>query len=236
MPESEKIPGIRLDSINLDLVNLRATAMSLIRTPPSELRDSQIQWLIREATNIDKRLSKWPESIPESWMPIRVTTEDELSPNLQLYQDFCDVYSTFFICSLWNKMRLSQIKVRAVVLLLLNNQPPTFVNSTRRKACRSGIQQIADDVCASLPFCLGDRMRPGRAGEPGINYPRIPGKQPIVDHYQTGPTMGGWSLLIPMGTLAKMDVSLRQGQKQWLMGQIARTARIYNIPTDMIRG
>lgn len=235
MPESEKIPGIRLDSINLDLANLKATATSLLKTPSSELRDSQLQWLIKEASDIDRRLSQWPDSIPDTWLPIRVTIKDNLSPTLQLYQDYCDVYSTFFMCSLWNKMRLSQIKVRSVVLTLLDNQPPSFANNSRREGCLNGIQQLADDICASVPYYIGDRMRPGRAGEPGINYPRVPGRPPIIDHYQTGPTMGGWSLLIPLGMLAKMEIQFRQGQKQWLAGQMARTARIYNIPMDMMK-
>jgi hypothetical protein len=47
--------------------------------------------------------------------------------------------------------------------------------------------------------------------------------------------MGGWSLLIPLGMLAKMPIPLRQGQKQWLAEQMARTARIYNIPMDMMK-
>lgn len=229
MPEYEKIPGIRLDSINLDLANLKAATVSLIQTPPSESRETQIQQLVKEATDIDRRLSQWPDSIPDTWLPIRVSTKEDLSPTLQLYQDYCDVYRTLFMCSLWNKLRISQILVRSVVLSLLDHQPPTFANNSRREGCQNGIQQLADDMCASVPYYLGDRMRPGRAGEPGINYPRVPGRPPIMDHYQTGPTMGGWSLLIPLGTLTRMKIRLREGQTQWLLGQMARTARIYNI-------
>lgn len=235
MPEAEKLPGVRLDSINLDLANLKATTALVIQTPSSELRDSQIMRLIGEATSIARRFLQWPDSIPESWLPIRISDTAAISPTLQLYQDYCDVYKSMFVSSIWNKLRLSQIEVRCAMISLLEHLPPTTANLSRRQTCETGIQKFADDICASVPYYIGDRIRPGRPGEPGINYPRVPGKPPIMDHYKTGPAMGGWSLLAPLGTLTRMKIRLRGGQRQWIAGQMARTARIYNI-TMMKKG
>jgi hypothetical protein len=231
IPESEQLPGFRFDTINLDLANLKAKALPLIELPSSEFRDFQIQQLIKEASEIDRRLTEWPNSIPEAWIPIRVSVEDIISPTLQLYQDHCDVYKTLFLASLWNKFRLSQIELRVSVLSCLEHQPPTFANNKRQQGCEEGIQGLADDICASVPYYIGDRMRPGRRGEPGVNYPQVPGRPPIMDHYHTGPAMGGWGLIAPLGALLRMKIQLRPGQREWLGGQMARTARIYNIVT-----
>jgi hypothetical protein len=229
LPESEKIPGVRLDSINLDLANLQATAFSAINGPQTKYRDSLLARLVNEAMEIDKRFADWPETLPDSWHPHRLSGKDHIHPTLQLHQDYCDVYKTMFIASLWNKIRLAQIELRFTVLSLLDNLPYSVANHKKQQSCRSGIQEFADDICASVPYYIGDRIKAGRAGEPGIHYPRIPGRPPIIDHYRSGPALGGWSLLAPLGTLMKMKVPLREGQRDWIAGQMARTARIYNI-------
>jgi len=153
-----------------------------------------------------------------------------MSMGLQLYQDYCDIYATLFLSSIWNKLRISQIQVNITMLLCLAELPPTPSNLANQNTCRQTIQQLADDICASVPFFLGDRLKPGRTGDGCVQYPRAPGRPPVKDHYHTGPTMGGWSLLLPLGTLAKMKIPLRDGQRRWIAGQMARTARVYNIP------
>jgi hypothetical protein len=229
IPLSEQLPGFRFDTINLDLANLKAATLALVESPTSDSRDFQIQQLIKKAADIDKRLGEWPNSLPESWIPVRVFAKDITSTTLQLYQDHCDVYKTLFVASMWNKLRLSQIELRAAVLSCLDHQPPTYANNKRRQGCDEAIQDLADDICASIPYYIGDRMRPGRRGDPGVHYPQVPGRPPIMDHYTTGPSMGGWAILAPLATLLKMKVKMRLGQKEWLGGQMARTARIYNI-------
>lgn len=229
LPASEELPGVRLDGINLDLANLRATTQSITKMPPSHNEAYLIPSLLEDAADLEQRLAQWHESIPDSWLPTRISAPDEITPTLQLYQDYCDVYKSMFVASLWNKLRLSQISVRFTVLALLDYQPATSVNIKKRLHSQSGIQQIADDICASVPYYIGDRMRPGRAGEPRINYPRVPGRPPIMDHYQTGPALGGWALILPLSTLIRMRISLRGGQRDWIRGQMGRTARIYNI-------
>lgn len=188
---------------------------------------------MKKASDIDRRFSVWPDTLPESWVPIRVPSKDMNSPTLQLYQDHCDVYKTLFVANTWNKLRLSQIQLRLAVISCLDHQLPTFANNKRRIGCEEGIQELADDICACVPFCIGDRMRPGKRGEQGVKYPQVPGRPPIMDHYHTGPTMGGWGIVAPLASLLKMNIKMRPGQKQWLAGQMARTARIYNLELKM---
>jgi len=229
LPEAKALPGVTLDSINLDLANLRAATLAITRSPLHGDWTSYINSLLSEAVVIDKRLSHWPDTIPDSWLPARVSADMDISPTLQLYQDHCDVYKSLFVASLWNKSRLSQIETHFTVLTLLSLLPSTPSNINKQRLCQSGVQQLADDICASVPYYIGNRMRPGKAGEPGIHYPRVPGRPPIMDHYKTGPALGGWALMIPLSTVLRMQMRLREGQREWIAGQMARTARIYNL-------
>lgn len=241
VPESEQLPVHRLDTITLELANLRASLNSLVKpsiqSSLSDYRMTRISELVDEAISIDTQLYDWTDSLPSSWVPIRITRDNYIKPTLQLYHDYCDTYITFFLASVWNKLRLTIIEARIVILTCLSVQPQDDPSITiQQQYYIKSIQQLADDICASIPFYLGDRMKPGRAGDGNVTYPCAPGRPQVTDHYQGGPTMGGWGILQPLGQLAKMPIRLRDGQRGWIAGQMARTARIYNIALPMPPG
>jgi hypothetical protein len=204
-----------------------------LRSPDSNpsIRASQNQRIVTAAVTIDRRLKEWGQSLPESWVPTRVFGEQYIAPSIQkagLYQQRCDVYSGLFLTIIWNKFRLSLIEVSRIIILFLDENPTAF-NLVRQEACRNNIQGLVDDICACIPYFLGDRTEPGTPGDSSIKYPRAPGRPPIADHYQTGPTMGGWAILGPMGSLLRMDIKMREGQRVWIAQQVARTAKVYRI-------
>jgi hypothetical protein len=90
---------------------------------------------------------------------------------------------------------------------------------------------MADDICASIPFTLGDKIKPSSLGDRKVQYPPAPGKYIPSSHYQMAPALGGFWLLAPLQTLIGLDemVGMREGQKAWIGGQLKRIARIYNI-------
>ena len=108
----------------------------------------------------------------------------------------------------------------------LGQDRPTPGNVEQCDAYQFGIQQAVDYICASVPFNLGDRMQ---AEDKDVQYPHAPKRPVPKDHYQSGPAMGGWSLLQPLGAVWGMKIQLRNGQKQWIGDQMARIARIYGI-------
>lgn len=95
--------------------------------------------------------------------------------------------------------------------------------------CQNKIQQLADDICASIPFTLGDKIKPGAMGDRRVQYPHAPGQEVPAGHYQMAPAMGGFWLLGPLQMLMGLKIGLRDGQKQWIGGQLRRIAHIYNI-------
>jgi hypothetical protein len=169
--------------------------------------------------------------VPKSWTPTRVFGDQYIPASVQkagLYQQHCDVYPSLFLVVVWNKYRQSLIEATRIIILCLDESPSSF-NVAQQEACRNNIQRLVDDTCASIPYFLGDRMQAGHPGDQPVKYPRSSGRPPVKDHYQSGPTMGGWSILGPIATLLRMDIKMREGQRQWLAGQMARTARVYRI-------
>ena len=231
--DSVQIPGVRLDSINLDLARLRSSASRLLRLPELDVfsHASQTQHLLAAATTINRRLKAWRESVPKSWTPTRVFGDQYIPPSVQkagLYQQHCDVYPSLFLVIVWNKYRQSLIEATRIIVECLDENPSSF-NVAQQEAHRNNIQRLVDDTCASIPYYLGDITQPGNPGDLLIKYPCAPGRPPVKDHYQTGPTMGGWSILGPIVTLLKTDIKMREGQRQWLARQVERTARVYKI-------
>jgi hypothetical protein len=96
-------------------------------------------------------------------------------------------------------------------------------------ACEHTIQQLADDICASIPFYLGDRTRSGKMGDRNAQYPHAAGSSVPSTHYQMAPVSGGYQLLGVFSTLLNMDIKLRDGQRQWISGQLRRLSTIYNL-------
>jgi hypothetical protein len=196
---------------------------------PPGIRLNRMMQTVTYLSDIDDRLTTWARSLPSSWTPIRVSGKEYIPPNIPqvgLYQSQCDIYTSIFICSLWNKQRVSQIRAMQLVINCLSLEPAAASTANQLDACQQGIQQAVDYVCASVPFNIGDRMEPE---DRVVNYPHAPGRPVSKDHYQSGPAMGGWSLLQPLGIIWGMKIKLRDGQKQWIGGQMARIARIYGI-------
>jgi hypothetical protein len=230
-PDSDQIPSIRLDTINVDLANMQAYTLQLLKNTEMSpgVRFSRLMQTINYLSDIDDRLTAWARSLPPTWVPIRVSGKEYIPPNIPsagLYQPHCDIYTSIFISGLWNRQRISSLRTKYLIISCLAQQQASVMNIKQREACQLGIQQNVDYICASVPFHIGDRMQPE---DKNVHYPHAPGRPVTKDHYQSGPAMGGWTLLQPLGAVWGMKIKLRDGQKQWIGGQMARIARIYGI-------
>lgn len=205
--------------------------MSRWPEPDLMARAAQIQHVLAAALSIERRLTEWRDSIPESWTPTRVFGDQFIPPSVQragLYQQHCDVYPILFLVLIWNKYRLSLIEVTRIIISALDENLHNE-SLAQQEAYQNNILRVVDDICASIPFMLGDRTQPGNPGDLRVKYPRAPGRPPVRDHYQIALTMGGWSIMGPIATLLKQDIKMRGGQRQWLAEQMIRTARVYRI-------
>ena len=87
-------------------------------------------------------------------------------------------------------------------------------------------QEMADDLCASVPYALGTKITGGPGDREGIEYPFVGNQKASNEHRRAASALGGWHLLEPMKT-ALQTACLRDGQKDWIMMQMQRIGRIY---------
>ncbi|KAH6682696.1 hypothetical protein B0J14DRAFT_632375 [Halenospora varia] len=85
--------------------------------------------------------------------------------------------------------------------------------TTTQEPYKNRIHLEVDDICASIPYHIGDRIKPGAIGDRRVQYPQLPGKKFSDAHYLTAPALGGFALL-PMGTVLGMKIKLRDGQRE----------------------
>ena len=58
-------------------------------------------------------------------------------------------------------------------------------------ASRNLIQHLVGDICACIPFHLGDRIKTGSIGDKKVAYPHAVGEEVRESHYQMAPVQGG---------------------------------------------
>ncbi|KAA6412238.1 MAG: hypothetical protein FRX48_04390 [Lasallia pustulata] len=221
-------PATLLDCMYVDVANLLATAdQSSSKVFNSTQRETDIadqasQILLR-AQYVDAKLATWPDMLPSNWNPISVFTDaipwDVVDAGL--YGDCCDVYPDITICSTWNDWRHTRLKVLALIATLGNN------DSNVRAA--HSIQQLTDDICASVPFVLGSRLRTSAMYAADANYPCIEGQTVSRAHQQKAAALGGWALFFPLKEILQVGTYLRKDQLAWVLGQLLRLATVYNI-------
>lgn len=93
------------------------------------------------------------------------------------------------------------------------------------------IQKLVDDICGTVPFYLGTKTRPGVDDTPDVEYPYTTSK-PSKGLRRAQAGSGGYNLIEPHHEPLKLVLSfqaLRAGQKEWVLGQLARIDRLYGL-------
>jgi len=143
-----------------------------------------------------------------------------------LYQDFCDIYRSIFIADMYNGCCSARMKIQMAIITCvkyLNNDNFNAVSVTAGEI----IQEMADTICASIPYHMGDRMVFGRIDDRAVHYPRTSQHPVHEDHPLGAAAFGGWFLATRLSELLSLRVPLRVGQRQWIGGQMQRIMRIY---------
>jgi len=145
-----------------------------------------------------------------------------------LYQDHCDIYKTIFIANIFISHCCSRIKLQLTILACLKHLKSDNLDTASVTALEI-TQELADTVCASIPYFLGDRMMTSRIDDKTVQYPHIAGLLVPDDHYVGAAALGGWFLAARLSELLSPRVPLRIGQRQWIEGQMQRIVKIYAI-------
>jgi len=224
-----KTPGFRLDDLNVEVANLQALASRL--NSDITVQDLSVLAILKKASELDQRLLAWTSTLPDDWAPTRVSGLECISQSVRdagFYQDHCDIYKSIFIANIFNSHSCSRIKLQLTILACLKHLNDGNLDAASMTAFEI-IQELADTMCASIPYHLGDRMMTGRIDDKTMQYPHIAGLSVPNDHYVGAAALGGWFLTGRLLELLSPRVPLRVGQRQWIGSQMQRVMKIYAI-------
>lgn len=224
-------PAALLDLMSVDVADLLADAA---HEPPKvvdlgdEEDESSISTdeLLERAQSIDANLASWPETLPLHWYPVRVFKDiiPQEVIDAGLYKDSCEVYPDVMICSTWNDWRVARLKVLHLIAKLRH------INSIHRGEIGaqiiSEIQQLVDGICASVPFCLGSRTKSTPLYHAEVVYPGLEGRLNSKEHQKAASAYGGWYLFSPFKETMQMVPYISEDQREWLLLQLWRLAKL----------
>ena len=224
-----KTAGFRLDNLSIELANLQAAASRL--NSESKVENDFLLGVLTKAAALDKQLLAWTSTVPNDLAPIRVAGSQYIPQSVRdagLYQEHCDIYKSVFVANMFNSQCCSRIKLQLMILTCLK-QLKSSNFTTASITPLEIIQTLADNICAAVPFYLGDRMTATRIDDKTVRYPRVADPPVSDDHRVAAAAYGGWFIVGRLSELLSPNVPLRDGQKKWMETQMHRVRRIYVI-------
>ena len=209
-------PGIILDLMSVEVANI----LALEKSDPLV---GSLSNFVTMAKIAEHRLAMWPDCVPQDWFPKRVPRKKvpQGVADAGLYGDGCDIYPDVLVCCTWNDWRSTRLKLLS---LIVKYEP--------EEELLASIQHLADEICASFPFLLGDRKTPAPLYAVNVTYPSLEGQTVPAAHFQTAAGYGGWYMLEPLRQSIEIGAYLREGQLQWIRFQGIRLANIYDVTID----
>ncbi|CAF9923110.1 MAG: hypothetical protein HETSPECPRED_005243 [Heterodermia speciosa] len=226
-----RTPQYELEEIQFEVANLLASASALETTPVN--RPSLASEILAKAHGLDQRLLDWTAAMPPDWKPTSCDAESvpRTIRDAGLYHDRCDIYPSIFTATTLTSHASSRINLQLTILACLPHLPTRaahpFLSSAQeqQRTARATVQRLADTICASVPFYLGDRASVLRIDDQTIRYPRVGSGATPVEHYRTAAAYGGMFLMQRLPQL--LALPLREGQREWVLGQMGRVKRVY---------
>ncbi|KAG8532498.1 uncharacterized protein KY384_002375 [Bacidia gigantensis] len=241
----------RLTSVTINIADLRSCAQSALILPHSQAAEQEVNDLIEYAISIDLLVAAWAESLPDSWrwqratgfdMPMQQTPSLNVDNTAYQYLDKSDVYTDLWVLSVWNQYRSARIRIQSIILSCIHylgaaHEAQWYWRSIYAKMIA---QEMADELCASVPFALGTKVSGGPGERDAVEFPYVlqgaAGKGKVgPEHTRAACAIGGWHLLGPLRTVAlcegeaRMEGVLREGQGKWCEEQLERVGRVYGM-------
>ncbi|KAL8969247.1 MAG: hypothetical protein Q9197_004439 [Variospora fuerteventurae] len=232
-PSSFENVASRLTSLSAQASDLLAFANPTLRNRNELPSHDQLTAILDHATKVEAQLSAWPESVPNDWWWKSSNTFNTMPSHerkLYVYNRRVDIYPDIWVASVWNSYRSTMLLIQSTILQTLGflNPPPLSRPAARIVTAINTVQDLVDDICGSVPLNLGTKTFGGPADRAEVRYPDDGVTMPSSDYRKSAASLGGWFLLEPLKTAASA-ISLREGQKEWILRQIERIQRIYII-------
>ncbi|KAF3390395.1 hypothetical protein F1880_009105 [Penicillium rolfsii] len=217
-------PRVLLSSATSELVNLRHAWELMMASPAQETEATTI---FAKANEIDIQLVSWSYRVPEHWMPVPATIIPQTVRNAGLWRGRCDCYSDMWIAVTWNTYRDCRILLQSIMLSCLRILSSQDSDGRRVSSLQKTIREIADDICATVPFFLGSQVESIRMKFGLVEYPYTETKPVTLTHKQSAPLMGAWHVFPFLRNLQNAELGLPLEQRGWLKEQMERILAIY---------
>ncbi|KAL8765194.1 MAG: hypothetical protein Q9209_007655 [Squamulea sp. 1 TL-2023] len=232
-PDAFENAASRLTSLSARLSDLTAYAYPILRNMQQFPSKDQLMGILNYAGDVEARLSTWPDSVPFDWHWTRSHTFDSLSSHesrLYVYNRRVDIYHDIWVASIWNSYRGTMLMIQYLTLQTLGmlNPPPLSPIAYKIVSAINKVQELADDICGSVPFNLGTKTFGGPGDRSEVRYPDDGIHKPSSDYRKSAAGLGGWFIMEPLKVASKA-ICLREGQQDWILKQIERIQRIYTI-------
>lgn len=223
-PPAQPGPRPLLATAASEIVNLRHSWEQMIAQPPDQAVATSI---LAKATEIDTNLATWSYLLPPHWAPIAASIIPQSVRDAGMYNNRCDCYTDMWIATTWNTYRDCRILVQMIIIGCLSRVPFQDPNGLKVTLAMAIAHRLADDICASVPFCLGDQVESVRMKSGLVEYPFAETRPVTWTHMQIAPLMGAWFLAPYLRNLESSDIGLPSEQKAWVQSQIERILVIY---------
>lgn len=194
--------------------------------------DGDFDNLLHSARVMDQEISDWARTIPTTWSySAAMNVEDPASKTktsftpLQVHK-----YPSFYIARVWNFYRVSRLIVQSVLIRALSRLSVSVSVSTdrgdgdemdERTRIERGSLELVNDICASVPFLLGDDLSKMKLPTPSVRRESERSRRPPPSDKESGPTRTGgrFSLIWPL-YVACSSTSVPESQRDWMRTQL----------------
>lgn len=224
----------RLTSATTNIADLRSCAKSALLLSKNPDSEKEVNDLLEYAISVDLLVEAWTSSVPEDWKWQSAEHFDLppacVSRDAYIYKDRKDIYHDLWVETIWNAYRSARVKVQTIILDCVTWLGKSFEHQWywRSVYAKMITQEMADDICASLPYALGTKTFGGPGEREGVEFPYNGTQKVSEDHRRAAAALGGWHLLEPLETSLRATC-ICDGQKEWIKAQMARIWRIYSL-------
>ncbi|TKA79206.1 hypothetical protein B0A49_03191 [Cryomyces minteri] len=208
----------RLTAASMKVPDIRALAKKALALPKTPSNESEVLALMQASEDADTDLRRWEETLPGLWDYLTVavvTSVPEDLENSETWSGPIHIYEDMHIASVRNNQRVSRIFCQSIIMgCLAWLSPGKYRTDERLEAARYTVQNMVDNICASVPFHLGFDLR-DRLLQTGQDE-------------SAAQAVGGYFLLWPLFVAASMDCVSTE-QRVWLQGRLSKVAGIYGL-------
>ncbi|KAI5214627.1 hypothetical protein E4T46_08879 [Aureobasidium subglaciale] len=256
-----------LDTLGIQVADIQYRAAALQGDTGLCSSFAEVDTLLDDIQRLDERLILWQGQVSTFWGPYNWTPPGIIFPPIQSFQGTCQIYTSVTAARRMNDWRAHRLTLAITSLKLIRGQKhrsPETPESGESDTSQSGayvlvkrIQWLVDGICASVPFCLGNRSRVGSIADFSDQTWKFPschdmaemyglygrsaepkGLESFADHYSHALTQGSWLMLSNLALLVATFLGnktltplfpLKQGQLKWICQQYLRNLSLNSI-------